>query len=66
MDHCHDMPDSIPVIARSPLHRNVYFVFGHGMLGLSFGAVTGQLVADLAAGRASAIDMGPYRAERFC
>ena len=65
MGHRPGMPDSVPVIGRSPRHRNVYFAFGHGMLGLTFGAVTGQLVADLAAARAGAIGMAPYRAERF-
>jgi len=65
MGHRPGMPDSVPVIGRSPRHRNVYFAFGHGMLGFTFGAVTAQLVADLAAGRASAIDMAPYGADRF-
>ena len=65
MGHRPGMPDSVPVIGRAPRHRNVYLAFGHGQLGLTFGAVTGQLVADLAAGRASTIDMAPYRPERF-
>lgn len=65
MGHRPGMPDSIPVIGRSAFHRNVYFAFGHGQLGLTFGAVTGRLVADLAAGRANAIDTAPYRAERW-
>jgi glycine/D-amino acid oxidase-like deaminating enzyme len=65
MGHRPGMPDTVPVIGRAPAHRNVYFNFGHGMLGLTFGAVTGQLVADLAGERATAIDMQPYRAERF-
>jgi D-amino-acid dehydrogenase len=59
------MADSVPVIGRSPLHENVYFNFGHGTLGLTFGAVTAQIVADLAARREGAIDPRPYRAERF-
>jgi len=29
------------------------------------GAVTGQLIADLAAGRTPDIDLAPFRAERF-
>jgi D-amino-acid dehydrogenase len=35
------------------------------MLGLTFGPVTGQLLAEMVAGRTSAIDPAPYRAERF-
>jgi len=65
MGHRPGMPDSRPVIGRAPGRRDVYFAFGHGQLGLTFGAITGQLIADLAAGRPSAIDLHPYRAERF-
>jgi D-amino-acid dehydrogenase len=53
------------VIGRSPHFPNVYLAFGHGHLGLTLGAVTGRLVADLAAGRPPAVDLAPYRAERF-
>ena len=42
------MPDSLPVIMRSPASRRVIFAFGHGHLGLTLGAHTGQLVANLA------------------
>ncbi len=42
------MPDSLPVIMRSPASRRVIFAFGHGHLGLTLGAYTGQLVANLA------------------
>ena len=59
------MPDSVPVISGSPVHRNAYFAFGHGHCGLGLGARTGALVADLVAGRPSAIDMAPYRIDRF-
>jgi D-amino-acid dehydrogenase len=65
MGHRPGMPDTVPVIGRSPTERNVWFNFGHGMLGLTFGPVTGQLLAELVAGRTSAIDPAPYRAERF-
>lgn len=59
------MPDSVPVISRSPRHRNAAFAFGHGHIGLSLGARTGALVADLLAGRDPGIDMHPYRVDRF-
>lgn len=32
---------------------------------MSLGAITGQLIADLVAGRKPAVDMHPYRANRF-
>jgi D-amino-acid dehydrogenase len=58
-------PDSLPVIGRAPGRKDVYLAFGHGHLGLTMGAITGELIADLAAGRAPAIDLAPFRAERF-
>jgi glycine/D-amino acid oxidase-like deaminating enzyme len=38
---------------------------GHGMLGISMSAGTGQRIADLVCGRTPAIDPAPYRPERF-
>lgn len=58
-------PDSVPVIGRSPDHSNVYFGFGHGHIGLTLAARTGELITDLVAGRAPDIDMTPYRVERY-
>ncbi len=58
-------PDSVPVIGRSPDHANVYFGFGHGHIGLTLSARTGELIADLVAGRDPGIDMTPYRIERY-
>lgn len=59
------MPDSVPVISASPRHRNAFFAFGHGHVGLTLAAVTGRLVADLVAGRDPGIDMAPFRVDRF-
>jgi D-amino-acid dehydrogenase len=65
MGHRPSMPDSLPVIARAPSHERVFFGFGHGHLGLTFGAITGFLIADLIAGRPSRVDLEPFRADRF-
>lgn len=59
------MPDSVPVISASTRHRNAFFGFGHGHIGLTLGAVTGRILADLAAGRDPGIDMRPFRIDRF-
>ncbi len=59
------MPDSVPVIGGSDRHPNAFFAFGHGHLGLTLGAVTGRVVADLVSGRDPGIDMRPYRIDRF-
>jgi D-amino-acid dehydrogenase len=53
------------VIGRSPKHRNAYFAFGHGHLGLTLAAVTGRLIADLVAGRTPSLDPSPYAIDRF-
>jgi D-amino-acid dehydrogenase len=58
-------PDYLPVIGPSSRFGNVYYAFGHGHLGVVSAAPTGRLVADLVTGRAPAIDMRPYRVDRF-
>ena len=65
MGHRPALPDSLPVIGRSPIVPNVVFAFGHGFFGLIGAATTGRLVADLIARQASAIDLSPYRVDRF-
>ena len=58
-------PDSLPVIGPSPLLENVWYGFGHGHLGMTWGPTTGRLVAELIAGRPSNLDMSPYSITRF-
>jgi D-amino-acid dehydrogenase len=65
MGHRPSMPDSLPVISASPHHKDVFFAFGHGHMGLIGGSVTGRLVADLATGAPPIIDPTPYRVDRF-
>jgi D-amino-acid dehydrogenase len=65
MGHRPSTPDSLPVICRSPRYASVYLAFGHGHLGLTLGAVTGRLIADLAAERTPIVDMRPYDISRF-
>jgi len=59
------MPDSLPVIGPSRKQTNVFYAFGHGHLGLCAGAPTARLVADLIGGRKPAIDLSPFRVDRF-
>ena len=59
------MPDSLPVIGPAPGRKKVFFAFGHGHLGLTMGAVTGQIIADMASGTETDLDLAPFRAERF-
>jgi D-amino-acid dehydrogenase len=65
MGHRPATPDSLPVIGRATGFANVAYAFGHGHLGLTFGPVTGQLIAELVAGRPASIELHPYRVDRF-
>ena len=58
-------PDSKPVIGRSPRHKNVFFAFGHDHLGLTMAGITGKLIAELATGRPTTVDLAPFRPDRF-
>ena len=57
--------DDLPLLGRAPRHDHVWLAVGHGMLGISMSAATGQLMADLMTGRTPAFDPFPYRPERF-
>lgn len=65
MGHRPALPDSLPVIGRSPGVLNVYYAFGHGHMGLTFGPTTGRLISEVVSGRTPDIDMSPYRVDRF-
>ncbi|HET9735066.1 MAG TPA: FAD-dependent oxidoreductase [Burkholderiales bacterium] len=58
-------PDMLPVIGPAPMHRNLWFAFGHAHHGLTLGAVTGRLVAEMLTGEAPFVDPAPYAASRF-
>ncbi len=59
------LPDSLPVISASRTTPGVTYAFGHAHHGLTQAAVTGDLVADLIAGRKPDIDLTPYAIDRF-
>ena len=59
------LPDSKPVIGRSPHFSRVFFAFGHGHFGLTHSAITATLISELIAQRPTSVDVAPYRAERF-
>ena len=59
------MPDYLPVMGAAPGLSNVWFDFGHQHLGLSLAARSGQITADLIAGRDPGLDLKPFRANRF-
>lgn len=65
MGHRPCLPDSLPVIGRSPGDRRIIYAFGHQHVGMCSGAPTGRLVGDLVAGRDDRIDLTPFRVDRF-
>lgn len=58
-------PDSLPVIGQAPDRPWAIFAFGHGHVGLGTGAITGRIVAQLAAGHEPEVDIRPFRPDRF-
>ena len=59
------LPDSLPVIGRSPKASNVIFGFGHQHLGMTLGPITARLIEQLVFNQDTEIPLDPYRAERF-
>lgn len=43
----------------------VFYNFGHGHIGLTLGAITGQLLAEQASGLAPSVPLEPFLARRF-
>jgi D-amino-acid dehydrogenase len=58
-------PDMLPVIGRAPRHEQLFFAFGHAHHGLTLGAVTGRLLAEMITGEKPFVDPTPYSPERF-
>jgi D-amino-acid dehydrogenase len=58
-------PDSLPVIGSSKHASNVWYGFGHGHMGLTWGPSTGRLLSELMTGARSNIDLSAFRVDRF-
>jgi|SRR6185436_14543020 len=59
------LPDYLPALGRSRRTANLLYAFGHQHLGLTLAAVTGELIAALARGEATDVDLKPLDLERF-
>ncbi len=57
-------PDGLPYIGLLPKARNVLVATGHGMMGVTHGPITGQLVAQMIAERTPSLNVEPFRANR--
>jgi D-amino-acid dehydrogenase len=65
MGHRPSTPDGLPCIGPASGCADVIHAFGHGHVGLTAGAATGRVVADLVSGKPPSIDLAPYAATRF-
>lgn len=59
------LPDYLPAIGRLERDPRILYAFGHQHLGLTMSAITAELTASLAQGVQPAIDLTPFRIERF-
>lgn len=59
------LPDSLPAIGASSASPNIVYAFGHGHLGLTQSAGTARLVTQLLGRETPAIDLSPFRPQRF-
>jgi D-amino-acid dehydrogenase len=59
------LPDTLPAIGSAAHSENVIYAFGHGHLGLTQAAATARIVADIVARRPPALDLVPFRPQRF-
>jgi glycine/D-amino acid oxidase-like deaminating enzyme len=64
MGHRPCLPDSLPVMGPSR-HRGLWLNFGHGHLGLTMSATSGNILARAICGEPSNIDLAPFSFERF-
>ena len=59
------LPDYLPALGPSPRHRNLFVACGHQHIGLTTAAISAQIIRDLIAGKAPAIDIAPFAPGRF-
>lgn len=65
MGHRPCLPDSMPVIGPSARFGGLWYGFGHGHLGITSAAVTGDALASAMLDERPTLDLGPYALERF-
>jgi D-amino-acid dehydrogenase len=65
MGHRPSTPDGLPCLGPASGSNDIVHAFGHGHVGLTAGATTGKIVAEIIAGRPVSVDLTPYSARRF-
>lgn len=59
------MPDSLPVVGRSPKTKGLWLNFGHGHEGFTIGPLCGRIMAEMILGDEPCIDPAPMSPLRF-
>ncbi len=59
------LPDHLPAIGADPRVPGLYQACGHEGAGIGLAPATGALIADQLAGRLTALDLSPFRPDRF-
>jgi D-amino-acid dehydrogenase len=57
--------DDLPILGRAGNVQNLLLATGHGMLGVTMSAATGQLVSELVTGNAPSLDLAAFDPARF-
>lgn len=65
MGHRPALPDTVPILSASARTKGLFYATGHGHLGLTYAATTARLMGDLITGVPPAVDLHPYRINRF-
>ncbi|MFJ1736654.1 NAD(P)/FAD-dependent oxidoreductase [Streptomyces sp. NPDC088254] len=59
------MPDHLPAVGPDPRVPGLFHACGHEGAGIGLAPVTGQLIAQVMTGEAPALDLTPFRPDRF-
>jgi D-amino-acid dehydrogenase len=58
-------PDGLPYIGHSSRIENLFIAGGHSMMGLSLGPATGKIIADIANGKKTEVDIKAFNPGRY-
>ena len=59
------LPDSKPIIGKSPKNKNIMYAFGHQHIGWTLAAVTGKAINEIVKGSQPNFDISAFSPNRF-
>lgn len=65
MGHRPALPDTVPILSASARTPGLFYATGHGHLGVTYAATTARLMGELITGATPAVDLTPFRVNRF-